>query len=60
VRTGKARYETVALPLFEGGRVPRRERERVARELVEGYVAELERWCLRAPYQWFNFYDFWA
>jgi predicted LPLAT superfamily acyltransferase len=60
VRTGDARYETLALPLFSGGRVPRAEREKAARELVESYVAELERWCLRAPYQWFNFYDFWA
>ncbi|MDH3687153.1 MAG: hypothetical protein OEP95_13065 [Myxococcales bacterium] len=60
VRTGNARYETLALPLFEGGRVPRREREKATTELIESYVAELERWCLRAPYQWFNFYDFWA
>ena len=60
VRTGNARYETLALPLFEGGRVPRGERDATARALVEDYVAELERWCLRAPYQWFNFYDFWA
>ena len=60
VRTGDARYETVATPLFEGGRVPRREREKTTGELARAYVAELERWCLRAPYQWFNFYDFWA
>ena len=24
------------------------------------YVARLERLCLEAPYNWFNFYDFWA
>ena len=23
------------------------------------YAEQLERDCLRAPYQWFNFYDFW-
>ena len=23
------------------------------------YALELERWCLRAPYQWFNFFEFW-
>jgi hypothetical protein len=23
------------------------------------YVAQLERYCRAAPYNWFNFYDFW-
>jgi predicted LPLAT superfamily acyltransferase len=60
VRTGDARYEAVADPLFDGERVPRGQREKVAREIVEAYARKLEVWCLRAPYQWFNFYDFWA
>ena len=30
------------------------------REIVERYAAYLERACLRTPYQWFNFFDFWA
>ena len=28
--------------------------------LVERYVARLEHYCREAPYNWFNFYDFWA
>jgi predicted LPLAT superfamily acyltransferase len=24
------------------------------------YVARLEHFCRDAPYNWFNFYDFWA
>ncbi len=27
--------------------------------LARHYVARLEHYCLRAPYQWFNFYEFW-
>jgi predicted LPLAT superfamily acyltransferase len=28
--------------------------------LVEAFVRRLEYYCTLAPYQWFNFYDFWA
>ena len=28
-------------------------------ELLDRYVAELERHCRSAPYNWFNFYEFW-
>ena len=59
VRLGDARYQSVAEVLYEGGRVPRAERAALTRTLLERYVARLEAWCLRAPYQWFNFYDFW-
>ncbi|WP_342617334.1 acyl-CoA synthetase [Rhodoferax sp. GW822-FHT02A01] len=34
-------------------------REVLARELMHAYVAVLERHCRAAPYNWFNFYDFW-
>ena len=27
---------------------------------MQRYVATLERLCREAPYNWFNFYDFWA
>ncbi len=27
---------------------------------MERYVAMLEALCREAPYNWFNFYDFWA
>ena len=29
-------------------------------EMMRRYVARLEHHCRRAPYNWFNFYDFWA
>ena len=28
--------------------------------LIAGYVARLEHYCREAPYNWFNFFDFWA
>jgi predicted LPLAT superfamily acyltransferase len=59
VRRGDARYETVLHPLAEPERVPRGERDKCARELLEKYVALLESYCLELPLQWFNFYDFW-
>jgi len=59
LRTGDARYETVVKPLTQGELVPRAEREKRARELLEAYARSLEEACCRAPRQWFNFYDFW-
>jgi predicted LPLAT superfamily acyltransferase len=60
VRVGPARYRVDSEPLYAGGRVPRAEREKVVAEMIERYAAYLERACLRTPYQWFNFFDFWA
>lgn len=60
VRTGDARYETVVETLWEGERVPRSQCEPLARTLLERYVRRLEEQCRRAPYEWFNLYDFWA
>jgi predicted LPLAT superfamily acyltransferase len=59
LRTGDGRYETVVKPLTQGEVVPRAEREKRARELLEAYARSLEEACCRAPHQWFNFYDFW-
>jgi predicted LPLAT superfamily acyltransferase len=39
--------------------LPRAEREARLRELAQRYAHRLEAYCLKAPYQWFNFYDYW-
>ncbi len=45
--------------LRESVRLPRKGREPMLAALVADYAARLEYYCLQAPLQWFNFYDFW-
>lgn len=40
-------------------RVPRSGRDAALAALAADYAGRLEHHCLRAPLQWFNFYDFW-
>jgi predicted LPLAT superfamily acyltransferase len=40
-------------------RVPRQGRDAALAALASDYAARLEHYSLRAPLQWFNFYDFW-
>jgi len=60
VRTGAATYAAAVELLTAGEVVPRREREARAAELARQYATVLEQYCLRYPYQWFNFYDYWG
>lgn len=53
-------YEAALEPLYPGGKVARRERDSVCRELVRLYTRTLENCCRRYPFQWFNFFDFWG
>ena len=39
--------------------LPRKDRDAALREYVRRYARRLEELCLHAPYQWFNFYDYW-
>ncbi len=45
----------VEMPKFERGK-----RDAVIRECAARYAQRLEHYCRLAPYNWFNFYDFWA
>lgn len=38
---------------------PRKDRATAIRQVMRVYVHLLEQHCIRAPYQWFNFYNFW-
>jgi predicted LPLAT superfamily acyltransferase len=53
-------YEVFVDRLAERVVLPSRGREAAAEALLETYVRRLEGYCARAPYQWFNFYDFWS
>ena len=39
--------------------LPRKAREGALAQLAAQYAARLQHHCLRAPLEWFNFYDFW-
>ena len=40
--------------------LPRGQRQKALAELTQRYAQQLEALCRRVPYQWFNFFDFWA
>jgi len=40
--------------------LPRRDKQVFLDGLAARYAAILERYCLKAPLQWYNFFDFWA
>jgi predicted LPLAT superfamily acyltransferase len=40
--------------------LPRRDREGFLAQLAASYAQRLEHYCLRAPDQFYNFFDFWA
>jgi predicted LPLAT superfamily acyltransferase len=52
-------YRVLAEVLAERVEFGRKEREKRVRELAAAYAGRLEHHCLAAPYQWFNFYDYW-
>lgn len=58
MRTGNT--SEIHFELFrESIHLPRMGRNEVLAGLVGEYARRLEHFCLRAPLQWFNFYDFW-
>ncbi len=56
------------LGLYHGGRcyeivfetISAHPADEAVEEVMQRYVARLEHHCRRAPYNWFNFYNFWA
>lgn len=56
---GGKRYDLVFEPFEVGVRAARSERAVRLRAMVGRYAARLEHHARLAPYNWFNFYDFW-
>lgn len=46
-------------PFAQRIKLPRAQRQRHLHDYLQQYATRLESYCLRAPEQWFNFYDFW-
>jgi len=57
---GGRRYEVHLEPFADTIALDRSDREASVRPWVERYARRLEHHCRAAPYNWFNFYDFWA
>lgn len=56
---GGARYDVRFTELVDFRHLKPGEREARIREAVEAYVRQLEGLAREAPYNWFNFHDFW-
>jgi len=54
------RYHIYFEYLWHGGGINRRNRQQQIDNLMQGYVQRLQHYCLQAPWQWYNFYPFWA
>lgn len=57
---GGNRYDIHFEQLSVGGRVERGERRAATEQLVHLYVERLAHYAGLAPYNWFNFYDYWG
>jgi predicted LPLAT superfamily acyltransferase len=56
---GGNRYEVHFERLAGVEDIPGRSRDAAVEKLLARYAARLEHYCRSAPYNWFNFYDFW-
>jgi predicted LPLAT superfamily acyltransferase len=56
---GGNRYDVHFERLAGPGSADGTERSRAVQESLERYVGRLEHYCRQAPYNWFNFYDYW-
>jgi len=57
---GGRNYELRFVELADFAALDAAKRDAAVRAALERYVATLEALCREAPYNWFNFYDFWA
>ena len=57
---GGNRYRVVFAEIADFSGVERKEREGAIRAAVARYAGLLEGYCRQYPYNWFNFFDFWA
>jgi predicted LPLAT superfamily acyltransferase len=60
LRANFTTYHAFVEPFAERVILPSTGRTEGLDELVAAYAKRLEEYCFRAPYQWFNFYDFWG
>jgi predicted LPLAT superfamily acyltransferase len=59
VYEGGNRYTIHLQPVMDFSAIEPSQREVASREALMRYVALIEQHCIDAPYNWFNFFDFW-
>jgi predicted LPLAT superfamily acyltransferase len=57
---GKNRYDLYCEHFADAIDLPRKQREQALLATVQRYADRLETYVARAPYNWFNFFDFWS
>jgi len=57
---GKNNYHVVFEPVADFSSTPAALRDVAVRSAIDRYAAVLDRYCRSDPYNWFNFFDFWA
>lgn len=60
VYCGGNRYRVVFEDIADFSGIGRQDRDGAIRAAVARYARRLEAYCRAYPYNWFNFYDFWA
>jgi predicted LPLAT superfamily acyltransferase len=56
---GGNRYQLHFVPLADFSATPRDARDAAMADAMQRYADCLTRFCRQAPYNWFNFFDFW-
>jgi predicted LPLAT superfamily acyltransferase len=56
---GGNRYDIYFERLVDTWQAPRAVRDLLLERVLHRYVERLEHYCRNAPYNWYNFYDFW-
>lgn len=59
VYRGGNRYDLYFEQLADMAALEGMSRDEILRQTMQRYVAGIEQHCRNAPYNWFNFYDFW-
>ena len=56
----KGGYNIYLEPFRDRISLPRKARQAVLQATIQDYARRLEYFCLKAPLQWFNFFDYWV
>jgi predicted LPLAT superfamily acyltransferase len=56
---GGNRYTIHFEPLADFSDIARGQRDAAVQAAITRYAALLDHYCRKAPYNWFNFFDFW-